>query len=287
MDSARPITEIIPMRFSCRTYIQKPLEEDLQARIRKFCARQTSGPLGGQARFVLAAGSDDNLKELKGLGTYGFIRGATGFLVGATSAQNPPLEDFGYLLEEIVLYITGLGLGSCWLGGTFTKTSFGAKIDVQADELVPSVASIGYISKKPRWLDGVIRGSAGANHRRPWEKLFYDGQIGNPLTEYQAGDYATPLKMVRIAPSASNKQPWRILREGGCWHFLLRRTPGYRERRLVRLTTVADLQRVDMGIAMCHFELSARELGLAGGWRYDDPGIADSDMGLEYVATWS
>ena len=34
----------------------------------------------------------------------------------------------------------------------------------------------------------------------------------------------------------------------------------------------ADLQRVDMGIAMCHFELSANEAGHNGQWTIADPG---------------
>ena len=34
---------------------------------------------------------------------------------------------------------------------------------------------------------------------------------------------------------------------------------------------MADLQRVDMGIAMCHFELAARERGLAGRWVVEQP----------------
>ena len=38
---------------------------------------------------------------------------------------------------------------------------------------------------------------------------------------------------------------------------------------LNRIFTQADLQRVDIGVAMCHFELTAREQGLAGEWVKD------------------
>jgi len=34
---------------------------------------------------------------------------------------------------------------------------------------------------------------------------------------------------------------------------------------------MADLQRVDMGIAMCHFELAVREAGIEGRWVTDQP----------------
>jgi len=41
-----------------------------------------------------------------------------------------------------------------------------------------------------------------------------------------------------------------------------------------------------MGIAMCHFELAAREAGLGGAWVAADPGIATPQSGIEYIATW-
>jgi hypothetical protein len=49
---------------------------------------------------------------------------------------------------------------------------------------------------------------------------------------------------------------------------------------------IEDLQRVDLGIAMCHFELTTRELGLSGEWvviesRDDQPG-----HGGEYLVSW-
>lgn len=100
------------------------------------------------------------------------------------------------------------------------------------------------------------------------------------------GDYAIPLEMARLAPSASNKQPWRVVKDGSRWHFYLQRTSGYQERRLVKFSTVADLQRIDMGIAMCHFDLSARELGLQGHWKVDEPKIDKPDELTDYIASW-
>ncbi|TLN24073.1 nitroreductase, partial [bacterium] len=98
--------------------------------------------------------------------------------------------------------------------------------------------------------------------------------------------YATPLEMVRLAPSASNKQPWRILRQGRNWHFYLQRTKGYREMAMGRFTGIADIQRIDMGIAMCHFELAAKDSGLCGKWVMDTK-ARQLDILTNYVVTWS
>ena len=91
--------------------------------------------------------------------------------------------------------------------------------------------------------------------------------------------------MVRLGPSASNKQPWRIVRDGGSWHFAIQRSLFYRTRTL-RLAGIADMPRLDVGIAMCHFELTARELGLRGSWRVADPGLEPHGARTEYSATW-
>ena len=49
--------------------------------------------------------------------------------------------------------------------------------------------------------------------------------------------------------------------------------------------TIIKLQNVDMGIAMCHFDLSARELGFTGEWNVNDPQIKSD--GMEYVVSWT
>jgi len=286
MPYSKPITEIIKQRFSCRSYLKKPIATNIREQLEDFAARQGVGPLGGPARFELVAGKDKDLVELKDLGTYGFIKGATGFIVGAANSDGKNLEDFGFLLEKIILYATDLGLGTCWLGGTFTKTSFARKINVGDGEIVPSVSAVGYIAEKPRRIDKLIRRGANAKKRLPWEQLFFDGSFGKPMGNGQAGDHGTALEMVRLGPSASNRQPWRLIRQDNLWHFYLQRSPGYQKRKLVKLYTTADLQRIDMGIAMCHFDLTLREQGTDGHWVVEDPGIAAGQELLEYTSTW-
>jgi hypothetical protein len=189
-------------------------------------------------------------------------------------------------MEYAVLFATDLGLGTCWLGGTFSKSNFAKKIAVTAREVMPAVVTVGYIEDGSRFGDW-IRKRARSDLRFPWESLFFDERFGEPLTAERAGLYAEPLEMVRLAPSASNKQPWRIVRVGDVWHFFLQRTKGYGEGSfLFRLLHLADLQRVDMGIAMCHFELTARELGLTGRWVIDEPDIRKPDESTEYTVSW-
>jgi nitroreductase len=281
----QPIAEIIGRRFSCRSYLPRPIEPELRDQLSKLLSASAIGPLGTRARFELVSATEQDLTALKGLGTYGFIKGASGFIIGAAGQGDHNMEDYGYLLERAVLLATDIGLGTCWLGGTFNKSGFSRKISLRETEVIPAVLAVGYVADKRRWFDSFVRRRAGSDSRLPWAALFFDGTFRTPLSVEKSGALATPLEMVRLAPSASNKQPWRIIRDGTKWHFHLQRTSGYGNRNTT-LLKLADLQRVDMGIAMCHFELTAREMGLCGEWTLLEQGIEKPDQLTEYIVTW-
>lgn len=280
---SQSVSDVIKERFSSRTYLDEPIAADQRRRLADYLATLNRGPLGTPARFKLIAATEQERDALRGLGTYGAIKGATGFIVGVVREDEKNLEDLGYLMERAVLLATDLGLGTCWLGGNF---NFAKKISVQANEILPAVIAAGHSASH----DGsgrAIRRHAGGDNRLPWEDLFFQERFGNPLTRGLAGAYAVPLDGVRLGPSASNKQPWRIIKDGSTWHFYLQRTRGYRERLVARLLRVADLQRLDMGIAMCHFELTAAELGLLGRWTVAEPALAKPDALTEYIVSWT
>lgn len=282
----QPARTLIEQRFSSRSYLGKPIAADLRRRLADLLATLTCGPLGTPARFVLIAATEQEGAALRSLGTYGFIKNPAGFMIGVVQKGARNLEDFGYLMEQAVLLATDLGLGTCWLGGSFTRSSFTQKISAQATEVLPAVTAVGYSASRDRSGD-VIRRQVGADTRLPWEALFYHERFGSPLPRETAGAYAAPLEGMRLGPSASNKQPWRIVRAGDAWHFYVQRTKGYRDNLGARLLGLADLQRVDIGIAMCHFELTARELGLAGQWTVRQPSLPAPDDTVEYIVTWA
>jgi hypothetical protein len=236
-------------------------------------------------RFELVSAAEDDLNALKGLGTYGFIKGASGFIIGAVSKAENNMEDYGYLMERAILFATDIGLGTCWLGGTFSKSGFSQKISLKEAEVLPAVAAVGYVADKRRWFDSFVRRRAGSDSRLPWGKLFFDGTFRTPLSADTSGPFVTPLEMVRLGPSASNKQPWRIIRDGTKWHFYVQRTSGYGNRNAT-LFNLLDMQRVDMGIAMCHFGLTVREMGLSGEWIHSEQSIEKPDELTEYIVTW-
>jgi hypothetical protein len=49
--------------------------------------------------------------------------------------------------------------------------------------------------------------------------------------------------------------------------------------------TATDLQRVDMGIAMAHFELTVQASNMGGGWQVLEPPLAQTHS-LRVPETW-
>jgi len=125
----------------------------------------------------------------------------------------------------------------------------------------------------------MMRKAIKADSRAPFETLFFDGGFGVPLTQAKAGALAMPLEMVRWAPSAVNKQPWRVVVDEKGAHFYLKHAKGFVS------TSVGDMQKIDMGIALCHFALAAEESGLKAEFSISDPGIA-VEAGMEYIASY-
>jgi hypothetical protein len=287
MRYTRPVTDLIRERLSCRTYsAEEPLGSTTRHLLDSAARSITVGPRGTALRFRLVASSEAHGSELKGLGTYGFIRNPAAFIVGAATAGPACAEDYGWALECLVLAATDLGLGTCWLGGFFTRSSFAQAIGLARDERMPAVAAAGIVPDPRKARGAIIRRVVGAERRLPWERLFFDAGFQAPLGPGQAGQYEIPLEMVRIGPSASNRQPWRIVGQGRLWHFFVERTPGYPGGLAKTLLAGTDLQRVDIGIAMCHFELSARELDRDGRWIDQPPRLSEPSPRTEYVATW-
>jgi len=272
--------QAIKLRTSQRTYDGRPLEPNARAVLQATLRHPPRTPFGNTVRVVVLD-TVANGEEVH-LGTYGVIRGARSFLAGAVRQDVHAEEDFGFVLEWAILRATSLGLGTCWLGGTLRRGEFGVAMRLEPGEFVPAVTPVGYAQTRRGLLDAATRWAAGSKNRKPWSDLFFRGTFGAPLAEADAGAYSTVLEMVRWAPSASNRQPWRIVMDPGgqSFHLFLQRTAGYGYPGV-------DLQRLDMGIAMCHFELSARERGLEGGWAQKDVDVKPLPARTSYLASWT
>ncbi|HOF77505.1 MAG TPA: nitroreductase family protein [Smithellaceae bacterium] len=275
-----PVSDIIQKRFSCRSYADKLIEASVLQAFKRMVDQPHRGLFDNAPRFALIAMDALPSEAWKKLGTYGVIKNARLYLAGMISPAPMATCDYGYCKEKLILEATQLGLNTCWLGGTFAISAFGRAAGMRRNELLPTITPLGYAAERRSLTERVMRGFAGSDRRLPWAKLFFCGNASTPLAPAEAGPYAEALENVRLAPSASNKQPWRIVYEPNrkIFSFYLARAIGYKHLRDV------SLQEIDIGIAMCHFDLTVKELGITGNWCQDD--TAPKIKSWEYMATW-
>jgi nitroreductase len=273
-------SETIKKRISCRTYSDRPVEDKVLKALTASINAVHIGPFGNSPVFKLITPVSATNQELKKPGTYGIIKNARMFLVGTIKNARMAMEDYGYCKEILILQATALGLGTCWLGGTFKASEFAQAVDLQEDQILPTVSPIGYPAEERSLTEKIMRRVAGSDHRKPWSDIFFADDFATPLTRGQAGKYSEALENLRLAPSASNKQPWRLLLDTAknTFHFYLSRATGYKFLGLV------FLQDIDMGIAISHFEITAREQGLIGKWQVNTN--APKEKSLDYIVSW-
>lgn len=240
-------------RKSVRTYIEKPLTDSDKKKINDYIEILSGESHPFKARVRIRLFDVDKDINAKALGTYGVIKGARSYLGVAVNEVPDAMEAVGYVFEKLVLYAQSLGLGTCWLGGTFNRGEFAKAMQLQSDEFFPIASPIGYPAEKNHTIDKIMRKAIKADTRKPFETLFFDKDLSVSLTKEKAGEYYYPLEITRVAPSAKNGQPWRIIKDGDVFHFFEKKTIP---------SSSHDIQRLDMGIALCHFILAAKEKNL-------------------------
>lgn len=268
-----PVTELAAARRSVRTY-KGGLEPEIKQQIAEYMATVT-GIIGRPVRLALVdAGAPSNNARI---GTYGIISGVRDYIATVVpQGDNSALIELGYVLEKTVLFATSLGLGTVWLGGTFNRSQFAKAVGLAPNELLPIVVPIGHMGEKMSLREQLMRRVSNADRRREWHELFFDGGIHKPLEKSLAGDLQDALEAVRRAPSAMNAQPWRIVRSGdGSYAFYksANQPQGH-----------FDMQMIDMGIAMCHFNLAAAEAGQAGRFFFEKK--EPHPHNLKFIAVW-
>lgn len=277
MNYSSSIQKLIRERKSVRSYLDAPIEDHKKEELSAIMASLARDDY----RFHLI---DFAFMDGAKIGTYGMIKGAKAFIVGLMKKSKGvdvhASFDFGCDFEKIILKATDLGLGTCWMAATFNNANIQKLVELKDDEQVVMVSPVGYAADR-RTSEKLIRFFAKSDNRKPWDEIFFNLDDTMPLTKDEAGAYAEPLDMLRLAPSASNLQPWRIIKRNDKYEF-------YSASSSItsKPNQKIDLSYNDLGIAKAHFELTAKALGLQGEWN-----MIDGDMSgfgeLTYVGSWT
>ena len=275
---------VMDRRSSVRTYSDELPGSEVFSKIKKIVTAQRRGPFGNSYSFILMDTRAEDAEEIERMSSYGFIKGARFYFGGYSDPDDISVIDYGYCFQEAILELTSLGLGTCWLGGTFDRSYIAMMISLPERKIIPAVSPIGLARNNSTVTDKIVRFFVRASKRKPQDQLFFSHSETNVLIPFFS-DKTDPvlkqiLESVRLAPSASNKQPWRIVIQAEnihlYWDFDKKYNSGIKG---------FNIQALDMGIAVCHFQKAAIELNYPVEIIENDPLL--SITGWKYVLSWN
>ena len=241
------------LRHSHRQYSGEPPKDDVTDRIETVC--NDFRPFQG-ARAVLVRDSGKDVFK-SAVGEFFYKVKETPFYITFIGDMNESNVQaiMGYIGEGIILEATALGLNTCWVGGFYRRESVLKHIELEDGEQVLGITPIGY-SRDEKDRVGV---STKPYRRKSIDKLILSGDVDEK-------EWVRPaLEAVRVAPSAANRQPWRLeISENSIMISADSRREGSGVSR-----------RLDCGIAMLHLDLGAQSYGVQGSWEFlEHPRVA-------------
>lgn len=155
------------------------------------------------------------------------------YLVFYSEEKEGYLKNAGYVLEPVLLYMTGKGLGTCYLGNT--------KISEPGPAGMKQIIAVAF--GYPKTL--LYRDPATAKRLPLKELCVFKEDAGDSMKNI--------LKAVRLAPSAMNTQPWRfIVYHDKIYIFSC--------REFLPSHPLMTLREMSIGIMLSHLTIAAEEM---------------------------
>jgi len=234
-------------RKSVRRYDMTPLDSSVLEKVEGLIPELE--PLWGiKTDLRIVPGND-----IRGM----FAIRAPHYLVLSSETGEGYLENAGFMLQQMDLALSSMGLGSCWVGMAKPpeNMTFGPGM-----EFVIAMAF-----GKP--VGSPYRNNSSEYHRKPLDRI-----------SDVRGDEV--LEAARLAPSSVNSQPWYFIRKAGRIDVYCVKH-GY-----LKPSVYSRLNRIDIGIACCHIWLAELHHGRNTAFART-PESAELHEGYDYVLTIS
>lgn len=259
--------EAMARRTSRRSYAGEPLSTDQAARLTDLSARLSVVHAGVRVVFVNRQ-VDDIFSGI--VGAYGVvIQNAPAFAAfigsgdyvasdatGSTDPDRIPMYAdvaLGRIGEAFVLEATTLGLGTCWVAGSFDRSKAARYLDLADSEHVRAVTPVGLAADREGAVQRAMQRLVRARARLDLDAI----APGCALWPKSALEV---VEAVRVAPSGKNSQPWRLAMDGD--QLVLSHAMD---------SSLVATYMADLGIALMHAEVGLDHAGVQGEWSYGRP----------------
>lgn len=213
--------EMIFKRKSIRTFTEEKFSQDLVNEINSYIKNEL---------IPCKTGINIEVYFLESEKVSGLFKVKAPYYVIITSENKEDYEiNAGFVLEQLVLWLTEKNIGTCWLGSAKPKKKTYEKFKLEYITMI----ACGYTDVK------VFR-----EDKKEFKRL----QIDKICLEGQPNEY---IEVARLAPSSLNMQPWRFLIKEDTIHVYKKKVSGFMEKKMEKEINIS------MGIALCHmYELS-------------------------------
>lgn len=242
------LTEEINKRCSRRRFSEKPITVQEEVEILKIIEK-INDDSGLEFECCINYGNEvfDGLTA-----SYGIIKGCSSYTALIGDSRDEFIEEkIGYYGEYLVLKLTQMGFGTCWVGGTFDKKAVAKDIKTEYCDKLYCVIALGNLESEEKTNFEKVIGFFGKNRKSA-------GEIFTSIQKVKDEDrdwILNGLECVRKAPSALNSQPWIFGYKDGSVYI-----KGNGKK--------TGFEKIDLGIAMLHFQMGAEEKGYTGQWKF-------------------
>jgi nitroreductase len=246
--NSNALYESIFRRKSVRNYDSTPINQDLLERISENL-HSLKPMLGGiKTEFRIISAHDVTRK---------FRINAPHYIAAFSEAKELYKTNVGFVLQQMDLYFSSIGLGSCWLGiPQPTK-------EVMESSNLEFVILISFGNSK----ETLYRTDVSQFKREALSKI----------TNIEGADEL--LEPVRLAPSAVNQQNWYF---AGTKNLI----QAYSSKSsFLRSIVGGSYFPVNVGIALCHLQIAAEHLGRKTKFVFGGSIDTNPPKNREYVAT--
>lgn len=236
-------------RKSIRNYDLTPLDDATLEEISEFL--HSLKPMYDDIKTELKIVSPTYVKRR-------MMKEAPHYIAVFSEVKEGYLTNIGFMLQQADLFFSANGIGSCWQG-----------IPAPTKELLKSsnLEFVIFIAfGKPKDPESLHRTSISEFKRKPLGKI----------TNIAGADKL--LEVARIAPSATNSQPWYFNGNKNLIH-VYSVEPGFIKRFTKKYIPI------DVGIAICHLQIAAEHFGKKAEITFDKTAKRGIPKGQEYIAS--
>jgi nitroreductase len=149
--------ETIKSRYSVRSYLSKPVEQEKLDRILEAARLAPSGSNRQPWKFVVVRDTETRMRMVGACNNQAFVAqapvviAAVGLMPDRVMSCGVPGDpvDVAIALEHVALAATAEGLGTCWIGA-FDQDKVRAILGVPSHAKVVGVMTLGYPADHPR-----------------------------------------------------------------------------------------------------------------------------------------